>query len=835
MSQTSIKSFFTATPKKTECKRENSDSFNNEKATPVSNKKNRSAKTTKRERSDSSESDTHDKRSSPVSTPKKTLKRRRIVSFDADSDSNQEKKADEQVNNSEYVDIKIETSSTKSPNNNVETIKLQITPVIKKEEANPTGNKYEQSSIREGKHTPSIEKKSNNKQSNKNNVQHIEEENYNPAKIKYHPINDACWSKGQEVPYLALATTLEEIEATSARLKMIEILSNYLRSVILLTPEDLLPSIYLCLNQLAPAYHSLELGMAETYIMKAVGQCTGRTLAQMKSAAKATGDLGLVAEQARATQRTMFTPAPLTLRKVFAALKEVAQATGHASVNKKIGKIQSLYVACRHSEARYLIRSLEGKLRIGLAEQSVLQALACACAASPPAGPSAGAVDVSAEMSPEKYKARVEEFALTIKTTYCECPNYDALVPVVLQYGVERLPEHCRLSPGVPLKPMLAHPSRGVADLFARFDGENFTCEWKYDGERAQIHVPGNGAPDVGRASIFSRNQENNTSKYPDVIGRLPKLLKASVHSCVLDCEAVAYDKQSGQILPFQILSTRKRKDARESEIKVQVCVFVFDLLYLNGEPLVRRPLDARRALLRDHFNEVEGEWQFARGRDCSSTEEVELELSEALRGSCEGLMVKALEGERARYDIARRSHNWLKLKKDYLEGCGDSIDAVVIGGFHGRGKRVGLYGGFLLACYDPETDAYQSLCKIGTGFSDEDLRTLSATLQSHAIDAPRNYYRYESSLAPDVWFAAASVWEVRCADLSLSPAHHAALGLVDREKGISLRFPRFVRVRDDKTPEQATSSRQIADLYLAQDQVKNTMKRPSHADDDFY
>ncbi|KAI5636207.1 DNA ligase 1 [Phthorimaea operculella] len=184
----------------------------------------------------------------------------------------------------------------------------------------------------------------------------LAEEEFNPAKPKYHPINDACWAKGEEVPYLALAKTLEAIEATSARLKIVEILSNYFRSVIALTPEDLLPSVYMCLNQLAPAYHSLELGIAETYLMKAIGQCTGRTLQQVKSAAQKTGDLGLVAEQARATQRTMFAPPPLKARKVFQVLKEVAHMTGQASVTKKISKIQTLYIACRHSEARYLIR-----------------------------------------------------------------------------------------------------------------------------------------------------------------------------------------------------------------------------------------------------------------------------------------------------------------------------------------------------------------------------------------------------------------------------------------------------------------------------------------------
>ncbi|XP_028179426.1 DNA ligase 1, partial [Ostrinia furnacalis] len=482
-------------------------------------------------------------------------------------------------------------------------------------------------------------------------------------------------------------------------------------------------------------------------------------------------------------------------------------------------------------------RSLEGKLRIGLAEQSVLQALALATATTPPAPGGATVLDASRGLPSDEFKARVDAHALTIKSTYCACPNYDALIPALLQYGVAALPEHCKLTPGVPLKPMLAHPTRGVHEIFNRFENEQFTCEWKYDGERAQIHVPANEdgtAPDLARAAIFSRNQEDNTSKYPDILRRLPGLLRENVTSCVLDCEAVAYDVAAKKILPFQVLSTRKRKDAREEDIQVQVCVFAFDLLLLNGRSLVAAPLAERRSLLREHCREVEGEWHFATSKDCSTMEEVQQFLDEAVANSCEGLMVKTLTGDHARYDIARRSHNWLKLKKDYLEGVGDTLDVVVIGGYRGRGKRAGAFGGFLLACYEPEQEVYQALCKIGTGFSDEDLQTLSKELEQHVIEAPRNYYSYDRSHEPDAWFAAALVWEVRCADLSLSPAHRAAIGLVDHDKGISLRFPRFVRVRTDKTPEQATSAQQVAAMYLAQDQIKNQAAKPANLDD-FY
>ncbi|XP_053661800.1 DNA ligase 1 [Anopheles marshallii] len=653
---------------------------------------------------------------------------------------------------------------------------------------------------------------------------------YDPSKKNYHPLKDAFWKKDERVPYLALARTFQMIEETSGRLRMIEILSNYFRSVILLSPKDLLASVYLCLNQLAPPYEGVELGIAEFSLMKAIAQSTGRSLAQIKADAQTTGDLGLVAEQSKSSQHLMFRPAPLTVDVVFGKLRDIASMTGSTSMAKKMDKIQSMFVACRHSESRYVIRSLAGKLRIGVAEQSLLQALAQACALTPPQAEPA-VVNALAGESETRVKARVEEVALALKTVYCQCPNYNRIVPVLLEHGILQLSQHCPMQPGTPLKPMLAHPTKGVQEVLQRFDGIDFTCEWKYDGERAQIHLLTDGS-----VQIFSRNQENNTSKYPDVIARLEFTRTDPVKSAILDCEAVAWDTEKKQILPFQVLSTRKRKDANEADIKVQVCVFMFDLLYLNGEPLVERPFVERRDLLYKHFREVEGQWRYATRLDTSDLDELQRFLDEAVRGNCEGLMVKTLARE-ATYEIAKRSRNWLKLKKDYLTGVGDSLDLVVIGGYRGRGKRTGTYGGFLLACYDDENEEYQTICKIGTGFSDDDLQRHTEFFRSHIIPQAKPYYRHESNVVPDDWFEAVQVWEVLCADLSLSPVHRAGIGIIDPEKGISLRFPRFIRVREDKGASDATNARQVSDMYLNQDQIKNQTGGAAARDveEDFY
>ncbi|KAL4657251.1 DNA ligase 1 isoform X2 [Arapaima gigas] len=640
---------------------------------------------------------------------------------------------------------------------------------------------------------------------------------YDPSRPNYHPVEHACWSKGQRVPYLAVARTFEKIEEEMGRLKNIETLSNLLRSVVVLSPDDLLCCIYLCLNQLGPAYLGMELGVGETVLMKAVAQATGRQLDKIKAEAQEKGDLGLVAESSRSNQRMMFTPANLTATGVFSKLKDIAKMSGNAAMNKKIDIIKGLFVACRHSEARYIVRSLAGKLRIGLAEQSVLVALAQAVCLTPPGQDfPPQVIDAGKGMSTETRRAWIEEKTLILKQTYCEMPSYDVIIPVLLKEGIDELPKHCKLTPGVPLRPMLAHPTKGVSEVMKRFDDSAFTCEYKYDGERAQIHILENG-----EVHIFSRNQEDNTSKYPDIIARIPQVKKASVCSCVLDSEAVAWDREKKQIQPFQILTTRKRKDVDASEIKVQVCVYAFDLLYLNGESLVREPLSRRRALLRESFEEREGEFMFARALDSNNTDTIAEFLEQSVRESCEGLMVKTLEKD-ATYEIAKRSHNWLKLKKDYLDGVGDTVDLCVIGAYLGKGKRAGSYGGYLLACYDDENEEYQSVCKIGTGFKDEDLEQHFNFFKEHVLPKPRPYYRVEQSAEPDVWLEAMQVWEVKCADLSLSPVHKAAMGLVEPDKGISLRFPRFIRIRDDKKPEDATTGAQIADLYRKQQQIQN-------------
>ncbi|KAL9654347.1 hypothetical protein ABK040_010376 [Willaertia magna] len=622
----------------------------------------------------------------------------------------------------------------------------------------------------------------------------------------YDPVTSATWKAGEKTPYLFLAKTLDQISNIGSSIKKTELLCNCFRSIIALSPDDLIAAVYLSINKLAPAHLGIELGVGESLIIKALADATGKTAKKIKELSAKEGDLGLVANSARSTQKTMFKPKALTIKGVYDAFKFIATTEGRKSTNVKVEKIKLLLVSSTDVEPMYIIRSLQGKLRIGLGEETVLIALSHAVLLS------------------KSNKKKIEDIDLknakeTLKSVYSEIPSYDDIIPTLLNQGFDKLHEVCHLKPGFPVKPMLAKSAKEIQELFDRFGEKEFTCEWKYDGERAQVHMLADKT-----IKIFSRNMENHTAKYPDLIQMIPESLKENVNSFIIDCEVVAYDREEKKIKPFQILSTRGRKNIKIEDIKVHVCLFAFDLLYLNGESYLRKTLKERREALYDSFNTVDDKFQFASHKDTKDTNDIQTYLEESIKGNCEGLMVKTLVDD-ATYEPSKRSFNWLKLKKDYIEGLGDSVDLVVIGGYLGKGKRTGVYGGFLLACYDPDNEQYQSICKIGTGFSDEMLKKCTETMNGFIINGPKSYYSFRESQRPDVWFDTTQVWEIKAADLTISPAHTAAIGHVDDSKGIALRFPRFVRMREDKTPEQATTAQDIADLYNNQAVVKNNKK----------
>jgi len=661
------------------------------------------------------------------------------------------------------------------------------------------------------------------------------------------------WKPGEPVPYAALCTTFSKIEMTTKRLEILAHCSLFLRQVLRLTPSDMLPTVMLMVNKLAADYAGIELGIGESLIMKAVSGSTGRSLQQIKADQMEIGDLGLVAAMSRSKQPTMFKPKALTVNGVRDGLMAIATVEGQGAQGRKIDGIKKLLSAADAesagkqvdikkdkggpSEAKFIVRTLEGKMRLGLAEKTVVIAVAQAV--------------IFHEMALEGKTPSTTDLAnaeAILKTVYSELPSYEVIIPAMLQHGITKLRDNCHLQPGVPLKPMLAKPTKSITEVLDRFEGKDFTCEYKYDGERAQIHfvahdadlklataAPSAGRSNRGVSNIFSRNSEDLSKKYPDILAKLPSWVKQGTKSFVLDCETVAWDMEEKKVLPFQQLMTRKRKDVKVEDVKVKVCVFAFDILYLNGAALVTKSFRERREHLREAFTEIEGEFAFAKYGNTNELDEIQILLEDSVKSGCEGLMVKMLDGPESYYEPSKRSQNWLKVKKDYLAGVGDSLDLVVLGAYYGKGKRTSWYGAFLLACYNPGSEKYETVCNIGTGFSEAILETLHTTLSQIVIDRPKPFYTHSSGNKdqPDVWFEPRHVWEVKTADLTLSPRYKAAAEEVSGgAKGISLRFPRFIKERDDKKPDQASTARMIAEMYHRQESVSKN-KGPS-ADDDF-
>ncbi|CDZ97611.1 dna ligase i [Phaffia rhodozyma] len=661
------------------------------------------------------------------------------------------------------------------------------------------------------------------------------------------------WGPTDPVPYAALIHCFMKIEGTTKRLEILKYLTEFLVLVVERAApavegsalavgknaetasskvkaggnaakggetgaEGLLKVIYLCLNRLCPDYQGLELGIGESILIKAIGESTGRAVAKVKTDLKKEGDLGMVAMNSRANQPTMFKPKPLTVPFVFSRLTDIAYSTGKDSMSKKINIIKQMLSACQGSEAKFIIRSLEGKLRIGLAEKTIITALAQACVI---------VRNSDRNLSTEDMQTLLTDGTEVVKSVYSELPTLNMIIPSLMKVGVEGLKDDCKLTAGVPLKPMLAKPTKAITEVLDRFEGKKFTCEYKYDGERAQIH-----REEDGKITVFSRNSENMSAKYPDLVDQLPRAVKESAKSFVLDCEAVAWDAVERKLLPFQELSRRKRKDVKAEDITIKVHIFAFDILFLNGESLLQKQLHERRAILQENFTPVEGEFTFAKSSDGETSDEIQQFLEESVKDGCEGLMVKMLETNDSTYEPSRRSMNWLKLKKDYLSGVGDSLDLVVVGAYFGKGKRTNVYGAFLLACYDPDTEKYQTICKIGTGFSEEILEIHYNALKDLETSGGARRDIQVGGAKPDIWFEPKVVWEVLTADLSLSPIYTAAQGLAD-ERGISLRFPRFLRIREDKDADQATSGEQIAEMYQAQAVV--TKGKKTGGDDDFW
>lgn len=460
-----------------------------------------------------------------------------------------------------------------------------------------------------------------------------------------------------------------------------------------------------------------------------------------------------------------------------------------------------------------------------------------------------------------------------VKACFARRPDYNDLIPVLLEIGItSELLVRCGLALHVPLRPMLGSITRDLSEMLSKLQGRDFACEYKYDGQRAQVHCDAQG-----KVSIFSRHLELMTDKYPDLVQLVPKIRGEGVSSFIMEGEVVAVDRGSGELKNFQTLTNRARKDVDIGSIKVDVCLFAFDLMYLNEQPLLDRPLRERRELLKSLFIEVAHHFTWVKGLDATSNDsEAVLDFFKAAtENKCEGIMVKILDnlvdvpytgdadgqevevieklstpkkskaktksrnkggegndkemGSRrkpllATYEPDKRLDSWLKVKKDYNSSF-DTLDLIPIAGWHGQGRKAKWWSPVLLAVRNEETGLLEAVCKCISGFTDTFYKATKQFYDDGEDSGERkntraqkpSFVEYPGPL-PDVWFEPQEVWEMAFADITLSPTYTAALGLVSDERGLSLRFPRFLKKRDDKSLEEASTNHFLAGLWRKQE-----------------
>ena len=576
-----------------------------------------------------------------------------------------------------------------------------------------------------------------------------------------------------------VANAFERIEATTKRLEMTSLLVDLIKE----TPkEEVSKVVYLIQGKLYPDYVGVELGLAEKLLIKAASEVSSKPEKSVEEDYKKTGDLGLSIEKLlqKKSQATLVRR-PLTVKIVYETFDKIAHATGSGSVETKIRLLTSLLNDATPLEGKFIARMAVGKLRLGVADMTVLDGLAVAY----------GGDKVTRE---------------PIERAYNLSSDLGYVADVVAHEGLEGIRKF-KITVGRPIRPMLCERLPAAKDILEKLGGEG-AAEYKYDGLRIQAHLNPKGV------RLFSRRLENITDQFPDVAKRLQNSVKAK--EAIVEGECVAVDANTGDMLPFQVISQRR---GRKYEIKrmseeIPVTVFLFDALFLNGRDLTLYPyLERRKELVK--ITEPSEHVVVAQQLVTNEPKKLEELMDEAVASGCEGLVVKSIS-EQSTYQAGARGWLWIKYKRSYKAEIQDTFDLVPVGAFAGRGRRAGSYGALLMAVYNEKEDVFETLCKLGSGFTDQDLTDLPKMMENSVIK--HRHPRVSSLMEPDVWFSPSVVLEVAADEITLSPLHTCGRNLIRPSSGLALRFPRFTgNWRKDKSAEDATTSQEVLEMYQKQ------------------
>jgi len=577
------------------------------------------------------------------------------------------------------------------------------------------------------------------------------------------------------VDYSIVAQAYEDMEKTRKRLELLEILSGLFKNTSSKVIERV---IYLTQGKIKPDFYGIEVGMSDKLVIKVLEKSTSMSKDSIQEEYKKTGDLGEVTKIALSNKvQTTLVKDRLTVERVYSTFEDIADTTGHGSVDIKIAHLSGLLSDCTPLEGKYIIRTLTGILRLGIADYTVLDALA---------------VTYTGDKKNRKYLER----------TYNVSSDLGKVARIVVEKGLKGL-EEINIVVGNPIRPMLAERLSSSQEIIDKVGGK-MSLEYKLDGERLQIHV------NKKQVSIFSRKLENITNHYPDVSSIMSEI---NVENMIVEAEAVAINKENGSYLPFQELMHRRRKHKiKEAVENYPISINLFDIIFFDNEDLTNSSYERRREIL-NIIVKKNKKLDIVKNKIIRSAEEIDNFLEQSIEEGCEGLVIKDLQGT---YRAGAREYLWIKLKREYKSEMSDTLDLVVIGAIYGKGKRVNRYGALLLAAYDKEEDVFRSFCKVGTGFSDEQLRIIYEKLQKCIIKD--KHVMVDSKMEVDVWFKPNIVLEITGSEITISPIHTANMNEIRKDFGLALRFPIFTgRIREDKMAQDITTTMEIMNEYKKQ------------------
>ncbi len=554
--------------------------------------------------------------------------------------------------------------------------------------------------------------------------------------------------------FMKVALLFEELEKTASGNDLRDLLSAFLKD---LSEEEISVVVYLCLGRLGPEYDDIVLGFAEKTVLKALSRASGVSEKKVDSLMVTLGDAGLVAEQVLARKLTTLVPVEsLTIHDLYAGLIKISHVSGSRSVEAKSDILVSLLGRCSGVECKYVVRIALGTIRLGIAEMTVVDSLAIAFIGS------------------KKDKVDVER-------AYMVCPDLGYIASVLQSQGVGGLSK-ITATVGRPVKMMLAQRVTDLDQIEEKMPG-SVLVEAKYDGERVQVHKL-----DSGVVRLFSRQLQDITLQFPDLVAAVSTHLKCS--SCIVEGEILALG-ENGRPLAFQTLMQRRRKnDIADYVSKIPVVLKLFDVLLVDSVVVMGHQLVERKKWL-NAIVLPGGAMELATNMVMDDVYEIDTYFRSMLDAGYEGVIVKSLDGS---YQAGHRGWNWIKWKKDYAGELVDTFDVVVIGAFHGKGKRKGGYGALLCAVYDSGSEKFLSFCKLGTGLTDTVLEGLNTVLDGNRVkEKPKNV---ESGVIADVWFSPIVVCEISGAEITRSPSHAS---------GFALRFPRFLKFREKKATDATT------------------------------